>query len=521
MFIHVCLSNLAKVAVLFAATYETVCRGILALILMKVMTMRYLVLLIAILSASCSSTLPSFKPYHLDVQQGNVVTSKMMLQLKPGMSKSQVRYVMGTPLLQDSFHQDRWDYLYQMNKGGQVIERRRVILGFKNDGLASVRGDVIQAGSPGAENAPIASIDDVKTAKSDKTLLAEDAKASWTDRFKFWNDDEKTKASKAEAAKAEKLAVKEEAKTSWLDSLQFWKSDKPAVAKAAEAPKVVEVAKPVEVVKAVEPEQVAAPVVAEQPVVAEAPSQPALVEGIKEVVNVEPQQKVVDEAAPADAKAEIAAMVSAWAEAWRTKNVNAYLNFYSDKFIPESGSRKAWLAQRKQRLAGQSGTIGLKLENVVIDVNGKSARVEFLQHYSNGKFADHVSKVLSLNNAQQKWLIVKEAVATKSAKSEVSDDTPAVEVFKIRDVTADEKSEAMPEKMIQESAKKALESTPVAKPATKPVEVAKPAVKEVPPPAKVEPSKAEVSKLESNKDKPLPPEDAPGYFERMLEKIGF
>ena len=100
-------------------------------------------------------------------------------------------------------------------------------------------------------------------------------------------------------------------------------------------------------------------------------------------------------------------------------------------------------------------------------------------------------------------------------------------------MTADEKSEAMPEKMLQESAKKALESPPAAKPIIKPVEPAKPApaAKEVKPvvkevvPAKVEPAKAEakaeVSKVESNKDKPLPPEDAPGYFERMLEKIGF
>ena len=489
---------------------------------MKVMTMRYLVLLFAILSASCSSTLPSFKPYHLDVQQGNVVTSKMMLQLKPGMSKSQVRYVMGTPLLQDSFHQDRWDYLYQMNKGGQVIERRRVILEFKNDGLAKVRGDVIQAGSPGAENAPIAMIDDVKTAKSDKTLLAEDAKASWTDRFKFWKDDEKTEAAKADAAKAEKLVVKEETKTSWLDSLKFWESDKPAQApaKAVDVPKAVEVSKPVEVVKAAEPEQVVAPSAVEQPVVAEEEaSQPSPVEAVKEVANIEPEQKVADEAVPADAKAEIAAMVNAWADAWRTKNLNAYLKFYSDKFVPEGMSRKAWLAQRKQRVAGQPGAISLTLENVAIDVNGKSARVQFLQHYSSGKFVDHVTKVLSLSNEQQKWLIVKEAVGAKSAKTEVNDSAPVVEVFKMRDVTADEKSEAMPEKMIQESAKKALEPAPVVKPA--PVK-AEPAPAVVQAPKEIKPvAKAEPAKVESNKDKPLPPEDAPGYFERMLEKIGF
>ena len=502
---------------------------------MKVIAMRYLVLLLAVLCASCTSTLPSFKPYHLDVQQGNVVTSKMMLQLKPGMTKSQVRYVMGTPLLQDSFHQDRWDYLYQMNKGGEVIERRRVILEFKNDGLASVRGDVIPAGAPGAENAPLASVDDVKSAKSDKTLLAEDAKTSWTDRFKFWADDDKKPATAANVEVKKPSAVSER---SWFDSLKFWEdNEKPAA--PVVAAKSVEVAK-AEVPKLAEPapvspsisEEAAIPQVTEQSVAAESASTSDAVEAVKEVADVEPQQKAIDKAPVSNEKAEIAAMVNAWADAWRSKNVNAYLKFYSDKFAPAGMNRKAWAAQRKQRIAGQSGSIGLTLEGLKIDVNGKIAQAEFLQHYSSSKLNDHVTKVLSLINEQNQWLIVKETVA-KLSKPVVADDAPPVETFKLRDVTADEKSEAMPEKMLQESAKKALEPPPAAKPIIKPAEPAKPApaAKEVKPvvkevaPAKVEPAKAEakaeVSKVESNKDKPLPPEDAPGYFERMLEKIGF
>ena len=494
--------------------------------------MRYLVLLLVLLSASCTSTLPSFKPYHLDVQQGNVVTSKMMLQLKPGMSKSQVRYVMGTSLLQDSFHQDRWDYLYQMNKGGDVIERRRVILEFKNDGLVKVRGDVIAAGAPGAENAPMASIDDVKTAKSDKALLAEDAKSSWTDRFKFWAyDDKKQGAVPVEQA----IKANAEPEKSWFDSLKFWE-DKEKPAAPAVAAKPVDVAK-VETAKSVAVAPVIAPVVeaaaseASEAQLAEQSAEPTPPAAAVELAKEVPQQKATDEAAPVETKTEIAAMVNAWADAWRTKNVEAYLKFYSDKFAPEGMSRKAWVSQRKQRITGQSGSIGLMLEAVKIEVNGKVAQVEFLQHYSSGKFADHVTKVLSLSNEQKQWLIVKESVA-KSSKPRVTDDAPAVETFKLRDVTADEKSEAMPEKMIQESAKKAIEPASVAKPIIKQVAPVKPAptpaAKEVKPalkedapaPAKVE-VKAEVSKVESSKDKPLPPEDAPGYFERMLEKIGF
>jgi outer membrane protein assembly factor BamE len=81
----------------------------------------------------------------MEIQQGNVVTSKMMLQLRPGMNKSQVKFVMGTPLIQDSFHKDRWDYFYQLRKDGRIVEQRRVILEFEGDALKRVRGDVVPA----------------------------------------------------------------------------------------------------------------------------------------------------------------------------------------------------------------------------------------------------------------------------------------------------------------------------------------------------------------------------------------
>lgn len=110
--------------------------------------MRNAIFLMALFCAACSNysaNLPSIKPYKMDVQQGNVVTSKMMMQLRPGMTKAQVRFVMGTPLIVDSFHANRWDYVYSMQKGGKLIERRRVILDFEDEKLKAVRGDVIPA----------------------------------------------------------------------------------------------------------------------------------------------------------------------------------------------------------------------------------------------------------------------------------------------------------------------------------------------------------------------------------------
>ncbi len=115
------------------------------------LNMRRYVILIYLLCTACGTALPSVKPFKLDVQQGNVVTSKMLLQLRPGMTKSQVRFIMGSPLIQDSFHGNRWDYAYQLRENGKLKEQRRVILDFENDVLKTVRGDVVPAGSEAAK----------------------------------------------------------------------------------------------------------------------------------------------------------------------------------------------------------------------------------------------------------------------------------------------------------------------------------------------------------------------------------
>ncbi|WP_299734959.1 outer membrane protein assembly factor BamE [uncultured Endozoicomonas sp.] len=79
--------------------------------------------------------------YKIDVQQGNVITQEMINQLRPGMSRAQVQYVMGTPLLEDTFNPNRWDYVYSMQPGGQDREQKNVTLFFEEDKLQSIVGD--------------------------------------------------------------------------------------------------------------------------------------------------------------------------------------------------------------------------------------------------------------------------------------------------------------------------------------------------------------------------------------------
>ena len=161
-------------------------RGILTPILIKSHNMRYVFILMVILCTSCGTALPTVKPYKLDVQQGNVVTSKMLLQLRPGMTKSQVRFIMGTPLIQDSFHGNRWDYAYQLRESGKITEQRRVILDFENELLKSVRGDVVPSGSDAGKSEENAAISGTRVVKPN----AKPEEKSLMSRLKFWGDDE-------------------------------------------------------------------------------------------------------------------------------------------------------------------------------------------------------------------------------------------------------------------------------------------------------------------------------------------
>jgi len=92
------------------------------------------------LLAACSS----FNPYKIDVQQGNVLTQEMVAQLKPGQTREQVRYILGTPLLADIFHQQRWDYVYSYRKGrsGEVETRQFSVYFDKDNRLERASGDV-------------------------------------------------------------------------------------------------------------------------------------------------------------------------------------------------------------------------------------------------------------------------------------------------------------------------------------------------------------------------------------------
>jgi len=93
--------------------------------------------------AACGIS-PHLSPHRIEIQQGNYVTPEMAAKLKPGMTRDQVRFVLGTPLVSDIFHADRWDYVFRRQPANSLeIESRRMTVFFEDGKLKRVEGNVV------------------------------------------------------------------------------------------------------------------------------------------------------------------------------------------------------------------------------------------------------------------------------------------------------------------------------------------------------------------------------------------
>ena len=122
----------------------------------------------AVLVAGCAMPKPkmpkiSFKMprvHKVTVQQGNVITQEMIDRLKPGMTREQVAFVMGEPVVRNTFNQDRWDYVYTIEAPGRFEDEKRVTLYFQNGLLSSFAGDYAPSS---VQNKPAAQSDRAAT----------------------------------------------------------------------------------------------------------------------------------------------------------------------------------------------------------------------------------------------------------------------------------------------------------------------------------------------------------------------
>ena len=98
--------------------------------------------LAATVLAGCS-WVPSWGVYKIDVNQGNFVTQDLVDRLREGQTKSQVRALLGTPLVADAFHANRWDYVYRFESSGRLREEHRLSIVFEDDKVARWTNDTL------------------------------------------------------------------------------------------------------------------------------------------------------------------------------------------------------------------------------------------------------------------------------------------------------------------------------------------------------------------------------------------
>ena len=106
----------------------------------------------------------------MDIVQGNVVTKEQAARIKPGMNRLQVRDILGSPMLTDPFHADRWDYIFTIRRQGTEPQRRAVVVHFKGDTL-----EKLEAPDLPTEQEFIASVSRPIKASRDHAIVLTDA----------------------------------------------------------------------------------------------------------------------------------------------------------------------------------------------------------------------------------------------------------------------------------------------------------------------------------------------------------
>lgn len=108
-------------------------------------------------------------PYRIDIVQGNAITKEQAALLKPGLSRLQVRDILGTPLVADPFHAARWDYIFSLRRPGAELQRRSVVIHFEGDVVKKIDAPELPS-----EREFVASISRFKDPRAPKLELSEE-----------------------------------------------------------------------------------------------------------------------------------------------------------------------------------------------------------------------------------------------------------------------------------------------------------------------------------------------------------
>lgn len=338
------------------------------------------------LVAGCSSV--NIGPHRIDVQQGNALDQESVARLKPGLNRSQVRFLLGTPLVVDPFRTDRWDYVYVFYKAGKLAEQKRISLFFEGDTLVRIEGDVPEPTTAVPAPAPVpAPKPQVKTAPTPVPLVAEALPDS-----------------ASPAPQAVPIAAA---------SLQ-----QEAVVAAAARPASATVPAP-----AATPAPAAAPttsIVSPLPSPKDAPAyanrRPTAALRLQPETDVTSIQPDVMPAFPnpgsaSGSDAPVLHALNTWVNAWVQRDEDAYMAAYDASFVPQGGGSRADWEKRRRLLFGLAKNIDLRIDAPAVErLPDGGALVTFNQFYRSDNYRDAVVKQLRMVERDEGWLIAEERV---------------------------------------------------------------------------------------------------------------
>ncbi len=371
---------------------------------------------LVLILAACSSVNVPLSPYRIDVQQGNALEQESVEKLKPGLTRSQVRFLLGTPLVVDPFHGDRWDYVYNFRKAGKLAEERRLTLFFEGDVLARIEAEGLEL-------------------KGNRTAEAEPAAATMPQGGS-------TARPKPSAAQVSPIAVAMPLAASQPLQAQAVEKTEPAAGQAKPGPAPAQMASASEQATApgAEPARALAapaasaerdmqatsivpPLPAEQephgkpgakPVAASAqPPEPVALQAESNVEAIRPDVMPDFPNAPASGAQEgqLAAALNAWVEAWRKRDEEAYFAAYAPGFRPAGGQSREMWEKRRRLLLGVSRNIDLQTDGLTVEsMSEDRAQVSFRQFYRSDSYRDAVIKQLVFVRVDSRWLIEEENV---------------------------------------------------------------------------------------------------------------
>jgi outer membrane protein assembly factor BamE len=369
--------------------------------------MRHILISVLLVGLVAGCSTPRIGPHRIDVQQGNALDQENVARLKPGLNRSQVRFLLGTPLVVDPFRTDRWDYVYVFYKAGKLAEQKRITLFFDGDTLTRIEGDLPPPPEPAPEPQPVSAAPQPAVAAAPPPQPTVQPMALAAEPAPVATPVVEPAPVAPPAAPLSAAVTPAPAPVAEPAPAAVTPAPAPAPRAAGAAPQ-----------KAPTGSSIVQPLPSPKNVPAYVDPRPRAELSLQSETNVAQIQPDVipvfpdSNAVSADNEPVLNA-VKEWAAAWSRRDEEAYLAAYDTSFVPQGGGSRIDWEKRRRLLLGVAKNIDLKVDSPSVDHSGgDGVTVTFNQFYQSDRYRDAVVKQLRMVERDGRWLIVEEKVVS-------------------------------------------------------------------------------------------------------------